>query len=163
MSKPKEAPIGVVLLGIGFMGTSLFHMVTLLDWGHYQYLFQDQPHRVVVVRYCVSWLLRFIGITAGFFLVRREEWSRRVIIAISVFTVLTIVWKHPYAGFARHTAYLDAQLKSYNIVLPDSLTFSSFTGISVMVARIFDCLCAIFVAYYLSLPRVKSAFHSQKS
>ncbi len=162
MSKSKGIPAGILVLGLGFVLTSLFHMWTLMDWGQYQYLFQDQPYQVVVVRYMVSWLLRFIGVTAGIGLLRREAWSRQAIIYLSWFAVLTIVWKHPYAGFVRHTAYLDSLLKSYNVVLPNGITFSSLTGISVMVARIFDSLCALLVVYYLPLPRVKSAFHSKK-
>lgn len=157
---PAPRPLGVTFFAVLLIISSLLHMRYLLsEHDTYMYIYGYLPHWLAVVRYFFSWFQRILGLTAAVGLLRRNELGRKLAIFIAIFSILTIYWKHPYAGFKNHTAYLDEHL---GFLLQGwgypELSFSQFTLAAVIVAWVWDILFFGSMIYYLTRPSVKGHF-----
>jgi SAM-dependent methyltransferase len=163
----KQRPLGVKILGAIIIITSLAQMFTLLDFAYYEYLFNDLPKAALLARYCLSWLLRVTGLITGIGILLLNNTCRRTGLYLFLFTLCTVAWKHPYAGFEKHAAHLDQLLRTYGIhkliligvKLPP---FSSVAIISAMGARIADTTFAVICIYYFTRSEVRQYFVAQE-
>lgn len=155
-----KRPLGVTIFGAILIISSLGHMVTLLDFNHYVYLFQPLPGKIILLRYFISWALRIIGLISGIGILYLKNTFRKLALYLFLVTIVTVSWKHPYVGFQRHAAYLDQifsyQMQLKGVVLP---SFSSIAGIATMGARILDVLFAGIFIYYFTRLKVKGQFN----
>ena len=158
-----QRSVGIDLFGWVLIGGSVFQMVTLLNFEHYQYLFQDLPRAVMIIRYVVSWVVRVVSVCSGVGLLRRNDLARRIAITVCWLTIVTVYWKHPYAGFRRHTQYLDEFARTHlGPPWGESITFSAFTLHAVVLARLLDILFAGCLIYYFTRPHITAQFASSR-
>ena len=153
-------PAGVVIFGTVLIFSSLVHMHKLFfDYDWYIASYGYWPTGLMVLRYCFSWGQRILGLMAGIGILRLKDIGRKIAIVVGWFTILTIYWKHPYAGFKNHTAYLDQHL---GFILKEwgypQLSFSQFTLAAVITACLWDILFFGSMIYYLTRPTVKAQF-----
>lgn len=74
----------------------------LIRYGSYEYyanLFSAMPLWLINVRFVFSVVLRIIIILGSIGVLLRSRIARKLILAYSIFTILTIYWKHPYVAF----------------------------------------------------------------
>ena len=160
-SAPEQtAPKGIVIFGVLIVVSSLVHMGKLAgDLRWYDKIFSYMPPWLMALRYCFSWMLRFVGLAAGFGILRRREWSRRVLLAIAVFTIITVYWKHPLIGFKLHAQYLDRQYADFfikNGVQRD--LFASLATVSMVTNIVWEVVFNGVLMYYFTRTAVTRWF-----
>ena len=154
-----KRPKGVIIFGILIITSSLIHMHKLVldyDWNR-ENMLTCMPEWLVVVRYCFSWFQRILGLTIAIGILRLKNIFRKLGIALGVFTICTLYWKHPYSAFLRHTNYLDQQFGHLLTAAP-GITFSSLTLISLIVYYILEIVFWGIFIYYFTHPKVKEQF-----
>jgi hypothetical protein len=168
---PAWAGLVVIVLGIGFILTSLNQMGALADYGHYRQLFQDNPEGYVHFRYFISWGARWLGLVFGIGLFFRKDFFRKALAFLSWGTIAAAYWKHPHAGFVRHIRILSEQMAAKGAPFsPESViqymqawnvtwfTESAFAWICVAVIIACEICMALVVIFFLTRPPVKSLF-----
>lgn len=149
----------VSFFAIGIMVTSLMQMTGLLSFERYLLLFDFLPREVVLVRYCLSWTLRFVSIICAIGLLVRNNICRKILLGVFVFTLCTVYWKHPYAGFVNHTRMLDERWASLLAMLGEPrLSFSMIAVPAMVGAIVLDVLFAAVFIYYFTRPGVRKLF-----
>jgi len=152
-------PKGVIIFGVLIIVSSLIHihlLVSQYDW-YRENMLTCMPEWLVVVRHCFSLFQRILGLTIAVGILRSKNIFRKLGIALGVFTICTLYWKHPYSAFLRHTNYLDQQFGHLLTAAP-GITFSSLALISLIVHYILDiAFWGIFI-YYFTRPKVKVQF-----
>jgi hypothetical protein len=159
----QKRPVGITIIGIFLIVSSLWQMLGLVNASYYWYLFRPFPGKIIMLRYVFSWLLRITGFVCGAGLLRLNENSRRLTVYLSVFAIVAVPWKHPVFGFERHAAYLDRLLKNPGhaplIVLGVAVpSFYSLAKVSALCMQAWEVLCAAAFIYYLTRPEVKKLF-----
>ena len=152
---------GVRFLGILFIASSLLQM-SALGYARYQYLFQYLPVWMMLIRFIGSWVLRILGLIAGVGLLRGKEFSRKIILGISGYSLVTLYWKHPYDVVVHNLAgnpvlglweTMGFDIVGFNIF--GHLDFASY-GVVFLCAE--DALFFCFVLWYLNLGNIKKQF-----
>lgn len=157
----KSKPLGVVIFGVLLIVTSASQMLALVDYPRYTILFNYIPQELLYFRYAVSWVLRILGLASGIGILRFKEIYRKIGLALSGFTIVTIFWKHPYAGFQNHIHDLSQRgLFDWNAVVAASrLPEATLIGICVVVASLVDLIFAGVFIYYFTRDPIKDRFH----
>ena len=153
-----KTPLGVSLFGIGIILSSL-GQIAALNLEHYRYLFHDLPGWLLLGRYGISWGLRIFGLTVGIGILYRKEFARKLGLWLFAFTILTVICKHPYAGFENHIEYLRQNFFPYQDP-------NEFAGVSVValtwgavgLACLLDVIFAGCFIYYFTRPQIKKYF-----
>ena len=155
----ENVPRGIKILGGLFIISSLIQMHALLNFEWYKEVYRYLPGSLMIMRYSFSWIQRILGISAGIGLLYLNELSRKILLCISVFSILTLYWKHPFIAFQYHTEYLDRELGFLfsHTGLPH-ISFSSLVLPSLIVQDLSDILFNGVVIYYLTRPKVKAMF-----
>ena len=168
-----KRPKGLVIFSWLIIISSFLHMHTLLcnrDW--YYQVYGHWPQYAIVLRYCFSWFQRFAGIAAAIGILCFKDFFRKLGIAIGVFTILTIHWKHPYGAFLRSNQILDNKFRPllqssgiqtwlHSVGLED-INFASYTIISVVGHSLLDILFWAGFIYYFTRRQTKDLFESQE-
>jgi hypothetical protein len=159
-NRSNPPPGGVIFFSVSILLTSLMHMHKLIVERDFAFFaFSYWPHWLFMIRYCFSFGMRILGLTAAVGMLRLKEISRKIMLGISWFTILTIYWKHPYEGFKNHTAYLD---EHFGYLLADygfpQFTFSQFTKAAMVGTIAWDLFFFSLMIYYLTRPAVKARF-----
>ena len=153
---PVKRPLGIVILGPGFILTSLWNIIALMDIKNYYYLFQSWPGEFVAARFVILWATRLLGIASGVGLLYRKEWARKAVCGLSCFAILFVYWKYPYDEFLRHAEKLDELLNFSD----HGLSIASLAFMSCITAWIIEVAWPPGVLYYLTRQRIKGYFVS---
>ncbi len=153
----KTRSSGVTVFGYLLILGSLYQILILLSGGyvHYSYLHQEYPPNMIMVRYCVSWIMKISGLVAGIGILNLNDPCRVFAIFNSVFTIMTVHLKHTYAAYSLHTKYLDHVLASS---IPSGVSFPSITGAALFIQRLIDIIFGVALIYFLTRPTVKKQF-----
>jgi len=149
--------MGIVIISILWVASSLFQIWVLFNWQGYQHLFGNQylPASWLLIRYTGSWIQRILGLIAGLGLWERRRWAAKIIIFLSVFNVVTVFWKHPYEAF--RNASLGLVPQSVIIKLTQAhIPFSSLLWFVVVLVWVMNELFFGFIIYYLTRPHLTS-------
>lgn len=96
----KQKNISVILIAFLLVGRTMRHLWRLCVSGNfttYQKLFNGfLSETEIMVRYTVSIGLRAAIVAAAIGLLFSHNVSRKALVGISWFAILTILWKHPY-------------------------------------------------------------------
>lgn len=156
----KTPPMGVVFFAILIIGSSLIHMHTLIvkkDW--YWEVYAYYPGWLIALRYSFSWLQRIVGLSVAAGTLLLNNMFRKLAIILGMFTIATVYLKHPYTGFARHTAILDEQygsvIRSFGIA---EFSFQSLTVAAMIVHWLLDIGFWCFWIWYFTRPHIKEYF-----
>ena len=107
-TSPVSRPRGVTIFAFLLIVSSLIHIHKLIvDRDMYVYFYSYWPTWLIMLRYSFSWFQRILGLAAGIGILSLKEIGRRIALFIGCFTILTIYWKHPYAGFKNLTLYIN--------------------------------------------------------
>ena len=138
-----QNPIGIKIFAWLIILSSLGQMMTLGDFAHYQYLFQDLPDHLIPKRYALSWCLRIAGLLAGIGILYFWEIARKIVILIFVVTIAGVNIKVSPDCFAGLVELLERDC-AYLINTP--APFSSVVDASVLWGRIIEAaVAAVFI------------------
>ncbi len=157
---PQKRLIGLTIFGWLLISSSIVHMTTLIfgyQWYHDNYAYW--PEWLFNTRYGFSWLQRILGISAGIGLLRGNDFCRKIAIAIGVFTISTLYWKHHYPAFLRHCQSLDEQFAGvFQYIGYPGFSFVRFCLPALIVHCLLDIIFCGSLWYYLTRPSVKNYF-----
>lgn len=156
-----ESP-GIDFFGYTTAAVSLYQAIVLLSAGYpyYAYLHQEYTPRMILVRYVFSWLIKALGLVVGIGLLARKEFFRKLAIASSVLTIVTVHLKHTHAAYLLHVQQLDRSFEALYGGLPDGFTFVSVLGPALLLQRSIDVVFALALIFYLTRAHVKQQFVS---
>lgn len=125
-------------------------------------MFQYLPDRIIIVRYFVSIGLRIVGLIAGIGILFRKNLFRRLALALSFFTILTIYWKHPINCFRIIFDRIGQQILATSAIADQALTviklLQSVMWVTLVIVYIIDLGFSICLIYYFTRPKVKEQF-----
>ena len=155
----ESIPKGIKIISVIFITSSLIQMHALLNFEWYKEVYRYLPHQLMITRYCFSWAQRILGLSAAIGILYLNNFSRKILLCISIFSILALYWKHPFIAFQYHTEYLDRELGFLfsHTGLPH-ISFSSLVLPSLIVQDLSDILFNGVVIYYLTRPKVKAMF-----
>jgi hypothetical protein len=150
---------GVTLWGYVLVISSLIEIWALVSDGytHYAYLHQDAGPKLLMLRWCFSWIIKISGIVAGIGILMLNDWCRKFAIFNSLFTVLTVNLKHTYAAYSLHTKYLDQTIGP----LMHGLSFQTYTWPALIVQRLLDIVFGISLIWFFTRPQVRKQFNQK--
>ena len=163
----------LVLLGFGYIFTSLTQMTALGDYKHYQYLFEQYSSASISLRFFISWMVRIAGLIFGVGLLCKKEIFRKLALGLAAGTMAVAYWKHPYEAFTRHIQYLDEHMSSnfvgavfspkmgaelMSIFSPDNFSEPDFVHLCVYTIVAWEIFCAAVVIFVLTRPKIKALF-----
>ena len=108
----RTIPKGLAALSILLIAASLHKLLGFANFEYYQYMFEQLPPQVVVIRYCFSIFDRVISLGAGIGLLFCRDYARKLAIVMSVITLCILPWKHPYYVFANVAERAARQLET---------------------------------------------------
>jgi hypothetical protein len=140
----------------------VYDLEHILDFNHYLFMFQDLPPQLIVLRYWGSIGLRLLTLVAAFGMVMGKEGARRLMIYISVYTIVTIYFKHPYSAIVNSNIYWNLNMSDFERVasLPWNKEIQYYP---LMAARMMnlcakDILKSVFVILMLNAPKMQKLF-----
>jgi len=153
-------PKGFWWLGLFLLTCAAYDLLNFIDYDYYVLTFIDLPKWLIITRYIFSIILRIaiIYITLG--VLYYNERARKLLIAVAVFTIVTVSWKHPYRAFET-TALMTEQ--AWGLDTSQGLNYPQFPWISMLVYVIADILIAAVTIFCLTLPSIKALFKNEKS
>lgn len=157
-----KRPVGVTIIAILLLLSSLQQMSVLsLETQWYSQMFQFMPAWLVGLRYGFSWTQRVVGIACAAGLLYTKEIFRKITIALGVFTLLTLKWKHPVEGFRNAYYYAgekSAELFRAVVAQNPDITLEQIIQWSVMTMWALEFIFWVCVMFYLTRPNVKTRF-----
>lgn len=93
---------GVVASGLLLGTISFLYFEKLLNPEYYAWLFEPLSREAVAVRYAISVLVRVLGFVAGFGVLLRREFFRKLLVVACGLAVATCYLRHPWWAFVRH-------------------------------------------------------------
>jgi len=154
-------PLGLKIFAGIYIFSSLVHLHALLTSFSYakDIFLQSTPLWLLNLRYCFSLFLRIIGLSTGFGILFLKEIFRKIAIAISIFTICTLYWKHPYQVFAKHTELLDQKFAEILRSSGAPANLFSLATIPALIAHyVLDILFCGLVIFYFTRPKIKALF-----
>ena len=154
--------LGIKIIGILLILSSLQQMSVLLlgtEW--YAQMFEYMPQWLIGVRYIFSWGQRIVGISCGIGLLLYKEIFRKLTIALGIFVVLTLYWKHPFAGFMNAADYAGSKVTEplASIVAHNpNITLEHLVLAGVIIMRMLDIIFWACIFFCLTRPKVKTQF-----
>lgn len=158
-NKPKR-PIGVFIFGWLLIISSLIQLTAYL----FGYLFYKEilgylPVWVINIRYGFSIVQRILGLSVGIGLLQRIEICRKIAIAIAVFSIATLYWKHHHQAFLNFYDILyhqyGAAFKAYDM----SASFQAQLGNACLIMIYgLDLIFFGLLGLYLNRSAVKAYF-----
>jgi len=151
---------GLWAIAVILMATSVYDLLTFTDYDYIRAVLAQLSEPLFHARYAFSIFLRFawIAISVGLLLLR--PWARMSAIYLSLFTVATIMWKHPYYVFENIAIMVEqqgAQAPISHLQYPDYPWISMFLYVSV------DIVISVMIITYLMLEHVSGQFrHDNK-
>ena len=174
----KRESLLITLLAILLIYAALYKLLGFLDFDYYQFMFQQFSPRWILVRYFLSVSTRLIIILAALGIFFRNNHCRRLVLLLTIVSVLTIYWKHPFfvfknisilteyeAGFNQLPVGTITQglpfpqfpkdLRSYHLKYP------MFPWFSMAFYDTIDLIFSFFLIYFLTRPLVKEQFKDE--
>jgi len=143
------------LIGLFLLTTSLYDLLNFIDYDLYAGMFLELPQWLINVRYAFSVLLRCFTIFLALGVLYFNEQARRFLIAIAIFTIVTIYWKHPYSVFVNTAISAEG---AWGLDTSQGLNFPGFPWICMFVYVTADILISGITIYCLTLPNIKALF-----
>ncbi len=161
MTEPnKKCPLVVTVFAWLLIVSSIVHIYTLLfGYTWYRDNYNYWPDWLFTLRYCFSWFQRILGISIAIGMLNGREIARKIAIALGIFTIATLYWKHHYPAFVRHCHYLDGIYGDvFKAIGYPELSFTALAIPALIVHCLLDILFFGLMIYYLTRPSVKAYF-----
>ena len=159
VEKRRGLSFAITLVGWLIILTSFGHMNSLSLSSKYWQQFDFLPASFIVIRYAGSWIQRVVGLLSGIGIIFRNEFSRRTMIVLSLYNIVTAYWKHPLIVFQRQAAVWDIEWPHFfaQYGMPQ-MTFGRLAVPVAVMGVVYEWACFGFLLYFLTRPAVKSEF-----
>jgi hypothetical protein len=152
---------GLWAIAIFVITSSLYDLTTFTDYVYHRVIFGQLSEAVFNLRFTFSILLRLTWIGVGIGLMLRRPWARQLALYLSLFTIATIMWKHPYYVF-ENIAIMVEQEQAYAPLT--HLQYPEFPWITMFVYVCADIIISAVIITYLTLASVAGHFrHDNKA
>ncbi len=160
-----KRPIGVLVFGWLLIISSLIHIyIFIFGYFWYWHLFDYLSDWQITVRYCGSWLLRILGISAGIGLLEGSKIARRIAIGISIYSILTLYWKHYYPAFTMPCQLMSEAYESiYRQLLAHGWSLDRLCTTAWTAQNAIDFVFHFVLLCYLYRPSIQKYFQRGQS
>lgn len=132
-----------------------FQGLPTLDFTWYAVKFYPLSERLILARYVFSITLRIFLFIAGVGILFRKDIFRKIIVLISLFTICTVYWKHPFICFKNSFMFNIRQ----SIIPADLLPkIDMIAWFCVITSYIMDIIVASFFIYLFTRSKIKEQF-----
>lgn len=161
--KSKAITIVAVLIILG----AFWRLVRLINFNHYKFLFQQFPERAIFIRYLFSIISRIAAIACGVGILSRREFFRKFIVILSLFTILTIYWRHPIAAFQNaYEKAMQQRMADSGVSIKGGVYYTATPAnrlpviVALAAAYAVDLAFAGFLIYFFTRKKVKEEFYA---
>ncbi len=147
----KKRPVGVIVLGVLFILTSLDSLRLMPGYDLYRQVNHDCPNAWLLIRFAGSYIFRLVGLFGGIGLLCLNDPVRRFLIGFSWYCLLTLPLRHTYSAQFFYSEPLYRQNGSM-------FSLEVFTWIAVIVRWLIDGVFSAAVIFYLSRAKVRERF-----
>ena len=148
----KKPPVGVMVLGGFLIISSIDQMRHIPLFGEYVFINHGLSMDLIKFRFFVSWMLRTVGLMSGIGILFLQERFRKLLIVLSMFSILTVYLRHTYSSFILYTTPI-----YYQYVIKD-FSLQTFTWIAVFLRCSIEVIFSGVTIYYLTRSKVKEKF-----
>ena len=126
-----------------------------LNFAAYAIKFSPLPGKLVFGRYLLSLVIRIFLFISGIGILFRKDIFRKSIIFISLFTICTIYWKHPFLCFKNSLMFNI----NHGVLSPSLMPkIDMIAWICVVICYMIDISIAIFLIYLFTRPKIRGQF-----
>lgn len=154
----KKQPQGVILFGAFLILGSIYKLWGFANYEYYRFMFQSLPDQVIFIRYCMSVLLRLVGVIVATGILLLNDVFRKFFVVLCVLTLCFLYWKHPFFVF-EHISRLTEE-RFFGKPVTGELTYPLRPWISLIFNYFVDIVFCGSALYYFTRPKVKEQFHS---
>ena len=154
----KSRPRGVITFGVLLILGSIYKLWGFLNFEYYQLMFQSLPEEMILVRYCLSILLRLAGLIIGCGLLVLHNRSRQFFLLLCCLTLCLLYFKHPFFVFENISRNIEQEF--LNAPAGQALTYPLYPWISLCFNYAVDIIFAGAALIYFTRPHVKKQFQS---
>ena len=147
----KERPIGVLIFGFILVATSIDQLHLIPTYDAYRQINHEWPENIIKVRFIVSYVLRLVGLCSGIGVLRFSNVFRKILLGLSVFSLVTLPLRHTYSGQFIYSEPLYRHCGSM-------FSLETFVWIAVILRWMIDGFFSLFVIYYFTRPQVIKHF-----
>ncbi|MEI7751267.1 MAG: hypothetical protein WCJ71_04155 [Candidatus Omnitrophota bacterium] len=168
------AVLGIGLLAIGFILTSIRQVGVLVDYSGYRVLFQHLPASLMHLRYLVSWGGLLLGLVTGVGLFYRKDLFRKAAVFFAAISSAGVFGKHSPEGFDQYLRLLSEKMAANGAPFSPAsiIQFAHAWNItwlteSALAWGCIACLMILEISFYLAIiffltrPSVKALFRSK--
>jgi len=175
----KSKPKGILIFAFLLIAGSIYKLSGFMSYDYYVFMFQQLPSGSINDRFIMSVTYRIVGICIAIGIMAHKEWSRQGLIFLSIITLLTVYWKHPFFVFENISIYTEYQ-KGIN-TLPIGTNVNQFAyplypsdlhgyklvypwnpKVSYVFFMLVDILFSSSMLYYFTRKEVKKFFVTQR-
>lgn len=175
----KSKPKGIVIFAFLLIAGSIYKLSGFMNYDYYVFMFQQLPSGSINDRYIMSVAYRIVGISVAVGVMAHKEWARQGLILLSIITLLTVYWKHPFSVFENISIY-NEYLKGIN-TLPAGTIVNQFAyplypsdlqgyklvyswnpKVSYVFFMLVDILFSSSILFYFTRKEVKKVFVTQR-
>ena len=149
----KKVPFGVIVFGIILILTSVWQIYYIPCFSKYNIINPGVPEGLIMLRYCVSYLLRAAGLACGIGILFYCNIYRKALLGLFVFSILTLPLRHSYAAFFCYVKPL------FHGPITSLISIEMFTWVNVLCRWAIDGLFAACGIYYFSRPAIVAHFN----
>ncbi len=150
----KKLLLGIKMGGLLIVSGAVYDLFKLVDWDYYLFTFQGMSSQMIVVRYVLSFLWRFILLVVGLKLLQLNEKARKSIIVMAWVQIVTIFWKHPLSVFQ----HLALNIQQQTMPGTTELIHPWQPWVPFVFFSIFDLVISLVIIYYFSRSSIKEQY-----
>lgn len=144
--------LSIIVVLYSFQGLPTF------DFASYAIKFRPLPEKLILARYIFSLALRIFLLIAGVGILFRKEIFRKSILFVSIFTICTIYWKHPFLCFKNGLIFNIRK----GVISADLIPkINMIAWCTTVACYLIDIIIASFLIYLFTRPKIKEQFYRQ--
>ena len=141
--------LSIIVILYSFQGMPSF------DFYSYAVKFSPLPEKFILARYVLSIGIRIFLLIAGIGILFRKDIFRKSVLFISLFTICTVYWKHPFLCF-KNSLMLNIKQGMLSVDLLPKI--DTMAWICLAVCYLIDIIIATFLIYLFTRPKIKEQF-----
>jgi hypothetical protein len=153
----RKRPRGIIIFCVLLMLGSLYKLWGLWNYDYYRMMFQQLTEQEIFLRYCISVLLRLVGLVIAVGVLLLKNVFRKALLLLCSLTLCLLYWKHPFYVF-ENIAHFNGQL-FFDKMIAAELSRPIYLWISLIFYYILDIVFAVSMLYYFTRQRIKELFN----
>ena len=144
----------IIILSMAVILYSFQGMPTI-DFDSYAIKFYPLPEKLILLRHVFSIALRIFIFITGLGILLRKDIFRKSVLFVSLFTICTVYWKHPFLCF-KNSLMFNIRQGVLSVDLMPKIDFLAW--ICVVTCYLMDIIISIFLIYLFTRPKIKEQF-----